>query len=162
MTDNYIQLGKSNLLVIGIKTDQGEDTGEKLIFDLEDVELPLKMQEVIERNKKNNELFKNKISLIQERKDNKGKKLLSKNEEDIIKATKEYIDKEVENFNLFLGENGVQKLLNGRKPGIESLFEVEDIIVNQIQPLLDSKMDDIMEKMKAKYSKKEKPEIEEL
>ncbi len=162
MTDNYIQINKGNLLEIKLKTEEGIDTGEKLVFDLEDVELPLRMQEVLERNKKNKECFKNQITLIQKRPDVKGKKLLTKNEEDTVKAVKDFVDKSVEAFNLFLGENGVQKLLYGRKPSVEGLLEVEDIVVNQIQPLLDKNMADIMEKLKNKYSKKDKEEIEVL
>lgn len=162
MTDNYIQLKKNDLLTIHIKTDEGIDTGETLVFDLEDVELPLIMQETLEKIKKSKEWFKNQILLIQKREDIKGKKLLSKNEEDAIKTTKEYIDRVVEAFNMFLGENGVQKLLNGRKPSVENLFEVEEIVVNQIQPMLDINMKNIMDKMKAKYGKKEKEEIEVL
>lgn len=162
MTDNYIQLGKGNIVEIGIKTADGKDTGEKLVFDLEDVELPLRYQQIIEQDKKNRERLTNRIAQIQSHKDIKRKKILSKNEEDIIKATKEFIDDEIENFNLFLGENGVQKLLNGRKLGVESLNEIEEIIVNQIQPLLDKNMQSIVEKMKEKYSKKEEKEIEVL
>ena len=162
MTDNFIQVSKGNLLTIKIKTDEGIDTGETLVFDLEDVELPLKMQEVLERNKKNKQWFKNQVALIQKREDVKGKKLLTKNQEDVIKATKEFIDRTVEAFNLFLGDNGVQKLLVGRTPSIENLFEVEDIVVNQIQPMLDVNMKAIMEKMKVKYGKKEKEDIEVL
>ena len=30
MTDNFIQLKKSNILRLGIKTDEGKDTGEYL------------------------------------------------------------------------------------------------------------------------------------
>ena len=162
MTDNYIQVGKGDLLTIGIRTEDGVDTGEKLVFDLEDVELPLKCQEIVEKNKKNKEWFTNQIKQIQSRQDIKGKKLLTKNEEDYVKAVKEFVDREVEVFNMFLGENGVQKLLNGRKPGVESLLEVEKIIVEQIQPMLDVKMDVIMEKMKTKYGKKDEAEIEEI
>ena len=36
MTDNFIKLNKSNILRLGIKTDEGVDTGEYLEFDLED------------------------------------------------------------------------------------------------------------------------------
>ena len=55
MTDNFIQLKKDNVLRLGIKDINGNDTGEFLEFDLEDIELPLKYQELIERDKKNKE-----------------------------------------------------------------------------------------------------------
>ena len=53
MTDNFIQLGKSDVLRLGIKTDEGVDTGEYLEFDLEDIELPLRYQELVEKDEKN-------------------------------------------------------------------------------------------------------------
>lgn len=154
MTDNFIQLKKDDVLRLGIKTADGKETGEFLEFDLEDIELPLKYQEVIEKDKKNKEYLRNQLFIIEKRKDVKGKKLLSKNEEDKIKALNDFFKKEVEIYNTFLGENGVQKLLNGRKIGWTSLQEIDEIIVNQISPLLDLRMDKITNKIKGKYGKK--------
>lgn len=154
MTDNFIQLKKDDVLRLGIKTADGKETGEFLEFDLEDIELPLKYQEVIEKDRKNKEYLRNQLFIIEKRKDVKGKKLLSKNEEDKIKALNDFFKKEVEIYNTFLGENGVQKLLNGRKIGWTSLQEIDEIIVNQISPLLDLRMDKITDKIKGKYGKK--------
>ena len=96
MTENFIQLKKSDVLRLGIKDENGKDTGEYLEFDLEDIELPLKYQELIEKDKKNKENLRNQILIIDKRQDIKGKKLLSKNEEDKIKALNEFFNKEVE------------------------------------------------------------------
>ena len=52
---------------------------------------------------------------------------------------------------MFLGENGVEKLLNGRKLGWTSLQEIDEIIAKQISPYLDLRMDKITEKIKSKY-----------
>lgn len=52
MTDNFIKLNKSDVLTLGIKTNDGKETGEFLEFDLEDIELPLKYQELLEKDKK--------------------------------------------------------------------------------------------------------------
>ena len=163
MTDNFIQLGKSNILRLGIKTDEGKDTGEFLEFDLEDIELPLKYQELLEKDKKNKENLKNQILIIDKRKDVKGKKLMSKNEEDKIKALNDFFNKEVEVYNMFLGERGVEKLLNGRKLGWTSLQEIDEIIDKQITPYLDVNMESITKKVKEKYSQaidKNKEKIE--
>ena len=46
MTDNVIKLNKDNRLRLNIITADGKDTGEVLEFDLEDIELPLKYQEL--------------------------------------------------------------------------------------------------------------------
>ena len=151
MIDNFIQLNKSSVLRLGIKTDKGEDTNEYLEFDLEDIELPLRYQELLEKDKKNKEYLRNQIIIIDKKKDVKGKKLLSKNEEDKIKAVNEFFKKEVEVYNMFLGENGVQKLLNGRKIGWTTLQEIDEIIEKQIAPHIDFSMDKITQKVKEKY-----------
>ena len=151
MTDNFIQLNKSNELRLKIKTDEGEYTGEELVFQLDDIELPLKYQELIEKDKKNKEALRNLFIIIDKRQDVKGKKLLSKNEEDKIKAINEFFKKEAEVYNMFLGERGVEKLLNGRKLGWTTLQEIDEIIEKQISPYFKISMDDITKKVKEKY-----------
>lgn len=162
MTDNVIKLNKDDILRLEIVTNKGEKTGEHLEFDLEDIELPLKYQELIEKDKKNKEHLRNQILIIEKRQDVKGKKLLSKNEEDTIKALNDFFKKEVEVYNMFLGENGVQKLLNGRKLGWTTLQEIDEIIEKQITPYLDVDMKKITDKVKQKYGQaiKKSEEIE--
>ena len=152
MTDNFIQLNNSDVLTLKIKDADGNYTGEQLVFDLEDIELPLKYQELLEKEKKNREQLRNQILIIDKRQDVKGKKLLSRNEEDKIKAINDFFKKEAELYNMFLGENGVEKLLNGRKLGWTSLQEIDEIIGKQITPYLNTTMDDITKKVKEKYS----------
>ena len=158
MTDNIIKLNKSNTLKLEIFTDEGTDTGEYLEFDLEDIELSLRYQEMIERDKKNRDWLQKEFVIINKRQDVRGKKLLSKNEEDKLKAIKKFCDEEVEIYNMFLGENGVQKLLNGRKLGWTSLQEIDEIITNQIIPYFDKTAQDIEKKIIEKY-KIEKEEV---
>ena len=150
MTDNVIKLNKDNILRLKIETSDGKDTGQMLEFDLEDIELPLKYQELIEKDKKNKEYLKNEMIIIDKREDVKGKKILSKNEEDKIKAINEFFRKEIDIYNMFLGKNGVQKLLNGRKIGWTTLQEIDEIIEKQIAPHLDISMSKITEKIKEK------------
>lgn len=156
--NNEIKLSKSNVLRLKITTDTGEDTGEYLEFDLEDIELSLRYQDMLERDKKNREWLQKEFVIINKRQDVKGKKLLSKNEEDKLKAIKKFCDEEVEVYNMFLGENGVQKLLNGRKLGWTSLQEIDEIITNQIVPYFDKTAQDIEKKIIEKY-KIEKEEV---
>lgn len=151
MTDNFIKLNKNEILRLGIKTDEGVDTGEYLEFDLEDIELPLRYQELLEKDKKNKEQLKNQMMIIDKRQDVKGKKLMSKNEEDKIRALNDFFKKEEEVYDMFLGENGVKKLLNGRKLGWTSLQEIDEIIGKQISPYIDIRMDKITDKVKQKY-----------
>lgn len=159
MKENFIQLNKDNILRLGIKTADGEDTGEVLEFDLEDIELPLRYQELMEQEKKNEQNLKNQFVMINKRQDVKGKKLMSKNEEDKMKAINDFYKKEAEVLDGFLGENGVNKLLNGRKLGWTSLQEIIEIINNQIAPYLKVNMDSITEKIKEKYNSKEDDEV---
>lgn len=163
MTDNnVIRLNKSNTLHLDIVTADGKDTGEYLEFDLEDIELPLRYQELLEKDKKNRENLRNQMVIIDKREDVKGKKLLTKNEEDKIKAINEFFKKQIDVYNMFLGENGVQKLLNGRKFGWTTLQEIDEIIEKQIAPNFDMSMKSIANKIKDKYTRptKDNNEIE--
>lgn len=152
MTDNnIIKLNKRDTLKLAIQTAEGEDTGEYLEFNLTDIELPLIYQELLEKDKKNKEYLKNSLMIIEKRQDVKGKKLLSKNEEDSIRAINAFFKKEAEIYNMFLGERGVEKLLNGRKMSWDTLDEIDEIIEKQIVPHLDIKMENIQNKIKEKY-----------
>lgn len=152
MTDNFIQLNKNDVLRLNIRTHEGKETGEFLEFNLEDIELPLRYQELLEKDKKNKENLRNQFLIIDKRQDVKGKKLFSRNEEDKIKALNEFFKKEAEIYNMFLGERGVEKLLNGRKLGWTTLDEIDKIIKEQIEPHLNLTMDSITNKIKEKYS----------
>lgn len=150
--ENFIKLNNGDTLKLNIKTADGVDTGEYLEFFLEDIELPLKYQELLEKDKKNKENLRNQFLIIDRRQDVKGKKLFSRNEEDKIKALNEFFKKEAEIYNMFLGERGVEKLLNGRKLGWTTLDEIDKIIKEQIEPHLNLTMDSITNKIKEKYS----------
>lgn len=162
MIDNFIKLNKDDVLRLGIKTNDGKDTGEYLEFNLEDIELPLRYQELLEKDKKNKEYLRNQMLIIDKREDVKGKKLLSKNEEDKIKALNNFFIKEIEVYNMFLGARGVEKLLNGRKFTWTTLEEIDEIIEKQIAPYLDVNMQKITDKVKEKYAQavKKNEEIE--
>lgn len=151
MTDNVIKLNKSDVLTLKIETEDGKDTGEYLEFNLEDIELPLRYQELLEKDKKNKENLKNQMLIIDKRQDVKGKKLLTKNEEDKIRALNDFFIKEIEVYNMFLGPRGVEKLLNGRKFTWTTLQEIDEIIEKQIAPHLDISMKNITKKVKEKY-----------
>lgn len=150
--ENFIRLNNDNILRLKIETSEGKETGEIISIDLEDIELPLKYQDLLEQNKKNKKWIRDEFIIIDKRQDVKGKKLMSKNEEDKIKALNTFFNKEVEIYNLFLGENGVQKLLNGRKLGWTSLKEIDKIIEKQILPYLDMNMTNITKKIQQTYS----------
>ncbi len=149
---NAIQLKNDNILRLEINNDKGEKTGEYLEFDLEDIELPLIYQDIIEKLKISRKKLKNQFIIIDKKQDSKGKKLLSANEEAKIKALNSFYKEQVNIYNMFLGKNGVQKLLNGRKLRWSTLEEIDEIIEKQIAPKLDITIDKISKKIKEKYS----------
>lgn len=152
MEEKYIQLSENNLLKLGIKDKDGKPTGEYLEFDLEDIELPLKYQELINIIKKNNIDYRNKLVIIDKKQDYKPKgQYISNNDMERIKATQDYYKKQVDAYNVFLGDGGVQKLLNGRKIGWTTLQEVDEIIEKQIAKYFDNTMANITKKVKEKY-----------
>lgn len=149
--ENFIQLKKDNILRIGIKTADGKETGEHLEFDMEDVELPLRLNECEAQHRKNINDLKMKVLLIDKKEDKKGKKILSWKEEEKIKLFKEFYEKEMESLDLFLGEGGTAKLLNGRKPYYSMYEDISDML-KPILPLLKKSTDDIISKVKEKYA----------
>ena len=161
MMDNYIQLNKDDRLKLEIVTDKGEKTGEYLIFDLEDIELPLKYQQLLEDEKKNKQWLRNQQIIIEKRQDVKGKKLMSKNEEDLMRVLNDFYKKEEEIYDMFLGKGGVKKLLNGRPMGWTRFKEINDLIDKYIMPKLDVKKNDIRDKIKSIYGTNVEVDAEE-
>lgn len=161
MTDNIIQLKKDDsLLRLKIRDENGEDTGEELVFNLEDIELPLRYQQIVEEDKKNRANLRNQFIIIDKKEDHKGKKLLSSNEEAKIKAMQDFYKREVEIYDMFLGKDGVKKLLNGRQLSWSTLEQIDEIIETSILPLLEINANKIKEKIMSKYSDKKDDVIE--
>ena len=154
-----IGLKHENILKLEIVDEKGNSTGKFLEFDLEDIELPFKYQEIIERLKKSRNNLKNQFTIIEKKQDHKGKKLMSSNEEEKLKALNNFYKEQVEIYNVFLGENGVQKLLNGRSLRWTTLSEIDELIEKQIAPQLDLTMADITKKIKSKYSNKKEDNV---
>ena len=154
--EKYIQLADDeNILTLKIKDSNGEETGESLVFNLQDIELLTKYQDLIEKDKKNRLYLKNQFNIIEKRQDHSGKKLLTANEEAKVKAMQEFYKKETEIYNIFLGERGVEKLLNGRELSWNSLEMIDRIIEEQIVPQLKENATDIKADIMKKYSNKE-------
>ena len=155
--NNIIQLKESkDILRLKIKDEKGNDTGNFLEFNLGDLDYLLILQDMAEADKKNREYLKNQYTIIDKKQDHKGKKLFSSNEEAKIKATNEFYKKEAEIYDMFLGKDGVKKLLNGRKLTSARLDEIDEIIEKAILPKLQIKAEDIKKDIMAKYSNKAK------
>lgn len=160
-SDKFIQLkDDEDILRLKIRDSKGNETGEYLEFNLEDIELPLRYQTIIEEDKKARLNLKNQFTIIEKKQDHKGKKLFSANEEAKIRAMRDFYRKEEEIYNMFLGENGVKKLLNGKDLSWTSLDEIDSIITEQIMPLIKVNADTIKQKITKKYSNKGNDVIE--
>lgn len=157
MTD-VIQLKKDNILRIGIKDSNGVDTGEHLAFDLEDIELPLRLNQCEAQHRKNLEFVKNQFIIIDKKEDKKGKFLLSWKEEEKIKVLQDFYKKEMEALDLFLGKDGTKKLLNGRNP-YYSMYEDINEILEPVLPKLKLRADNIIDKVKEKYNNKKETDV---
>lgn len=156
---DFIQLKKDNILRIGIKDAEGKPTGEHLEFDLEDIELALKLNECEAKHRKNIEYVRNQFMIIDKKEDKKGKFLLSWKEEEKLKVLQDYYKREEEALDLFLGEGGTKKLLNGRKP-YYSMYEDINEMLEPILPKLQVRGDDILNKIKNKYKDDKKDVLE--
>lgn len=157
--EDFIKLKKRNTLKIGIKDEEGKPTGEHLEFDIDNIDYLLQLNKADILHNKNIEYLKGHLVIINKKQDKKGKYILSSNEEEKIKLMQEFYKREMEALDLFLGEGACKKLLNGNKPYIEMFDDFKEML-EPIMPLLHSKTDDIIERVKKKYSKKE--EIETL
>jgi hypothetical protein len=157
MTD-VIQLKKDNILRIGIKDANGVETGEHLEFDLEDIELPLRLNQCEAQHRKNLEFMKMQYVIIEKKEDKKGKYLLSWKEEEKIKVLQEFYKREAEALDLFLGKDGTKKLLNGRNP-YYSMYDDINELLEPIMPKLRLRADDIADKIKEKYKSKKETDV---
>ena len=152
-----IQLKQDNLFKIGIKNAEGEDTGEIITIDLEDIKLPLRCQESEKMIKDNNKWLQAQRIMIEKRPDKKGKKLLSANEEALLKLVNEYYEKQTKAYELVLGEGAIKKILCGREMYITFFTDLEEQM-KKLRPKLNQNAVDLKEKIKSiteKYGKKD-------
>ena len=157
-----IQLKQDNLFKIGIKNAEGEDTGEIITIDLEDIKLPLRCQESEKMIKDNNRWLQAQRIMIEKRPDKKGKKLLSANEEALLKLVNEYYEKQTKAYELVLGEGAIKKILCGREMYITFFSDLEEQM-KKLKPKLNQNAVDIKEKIKSiteKYGKKDSDVME--
>lgn len=154
MTENSIQFKRENVLKITLYNEKGEDSGEYLEFDLEDIELPLKYQQAIEDHKKNYNSLKNQLLIISKKEDHTGKKLLSSNQEAEFKALSDFYQKEMKTMDLFIGEGKTRVILEKvmrRRPYITMFNDIIESL-EQVSHLFNNGYKSIEEKIKEKYS----------
>lgn len=154
----YINLKKrQDILRLGFKDEYGnavkDNKGNDVFieFDLGDIDLPLKYNKCINQMEQAKKNLKAQFIIIDKKQDHKGKQLLSSNEAEKVKAMKQfYKDMEVA-MDLFLGQGGTQKFLNGSNP----YWEMWDDIDNMLKPYHDKMkltVTDMTNRIKEKYN----------
>lgn len=157
--DNYIKVNKRDVFKLGILDEDGkpkvDEKGKEIYleFDLADIELPLKLNkcELMIRNAQNK--LRDRIFIINKKEDKKGKMLLSSNEEERIKALKEYYDSMEKAMDLFIGEGGTKKVFGNRR--YWEMYEDLSEMLKPFLPKLKLSISDMTDRIKNKYNVKE-------
>lgn len=131
----YISLNKrKDILQLGFKDKDGNIVKDKngnevfIEFDLADIELPLRYNRCLNQIEQARKNLKAQFIIIDKKQDHKGKQLLSSNEVEKVKAMKQfYKDMEVA-MDLFLGQGGTQKFLNGSNPYWEMFDDINELL----------------------------------
>ena len=157
--ENYIKVEKKDIFRLGIADENGnpklDENGKEvyLEFDLADIELPLKLNkcELMIRNAQSK--LKDRIVIINKKEDKKGKMLLSSNEEERIRALKEYYDSMEKAIDLFIGEGGTKKVFGNRR--YWEMYEDLSEMLKPFLPKLKLSINDMTDRIKNKYNVKE-------
>lgn len=158
--ESFIQLKKDNVFRIGIKDSKGNDTGKYISFDLEDITLPLRLNDCEELHKKNIINLRDKFIIIDKKEDKKGKKILSWKEEEKLKALEDYYRNEMKALDLFIGDGKTQMILDlkGRNPYYSMYDDISEML-NPILPKLKINADSIKKQIMTKYGKNNDSEV---
>lgn len=153
----YINLKeRKDILQLGFKNNddsvvKDKDGNEVFIeFDLGDIELPLKYNKCINQIEQARKNLKAQFIIIDKKQDHKGKQLLSSNELEKVKATKQfYKDVEIA-MDLFLGQGGTKKFLNERNPYWEMWDDIDEML-KPYYPKMKLTVNDLTDRIKEKY-----------
>lgn len=158
---DYIKIKENkDIFRLGIIDEKGnivkDEKGEEvcLEFDLADIELPIRYNRCINEVNNAKRNLKNQFKIIDKKQDHRGKQMLSANEEAKARALQQFY-KDMENaMDLFLGQGGTKKYLNGRKP-YWTMFED---LSEAIEPYMDKMqltVKDMENRIKNKYKVEE-------
>lgn len=157
---NTITIDKDDTLEFEITDKDGNPTGDYLEFNMNDISLPLRYRDLVFKDKENRSNFKKDLIIINKRQDVKNDgDPLSKNELEAIKLNEEYLKKEIDIYNIFLGENGVQKLLCGKPVGWDTLDRIDKLIEEKIYPELNKNAKSLEDMIKGKYKENKEEEL---
>lgn len=156
----YLQLKPNNIVKAIVKDVEGNETECEIAFDLEDIEMPLKISKCEYEHNKNEQWLRNQFIII-EKKQDKQDGYLTYRERLKLEAYKEFYEKEIKALDLILGEGKTNEILKAmkRKP-YYSMFDDINEMLEPILPKLKQTTDDITNKIKAKYTQKEEDTLE--
>lgn len=154
---DYIKLKeKKDIFKLGIIDENGkivkDNYGKEVCieFDLADINLPIKYNKCVNLIENARRKLKNQLIIIDKKQDHKKKNRLSANEEAKANALKDFYKEMEYAMDLFLGQGGTKKFLNGRNP----YWEMFDDLSEAIEPFLPKMhltLHDITERIKNKY-----------
>lgn len=154
---DYINLKqRKDILKLGFKDEEGniilDNNGNEvyLEFDCGDIELPLRYNRCVNLIDKAKQNLKNQFVIIDKKQDHKGKQFLSSNEEAKVKAVKQFYKEMEDAMDLFLGESGTRKFLNGKNPYFEMWDDIDEIL-KPYYPKLKLTINDMTNRIKEKY-----------
>ena len=137
-----------------IYTIEVNDKGETIEFDLVDIELPFKCERAFTEVHRIADALKAKIVIINKKEDRQLKgRAMTANEEALLLAYKEAFTEMRVAMDAFLGDGACQKIFGDR-----NYIEMYDELANALKPHLEKMKltnDNIMERIKAKYSKQD-------
>jgi len=154
----YIQLDRGSVQRFGIRDADGKETGEYIEIDPEDMYFQFRSKDCGIKHKNNVEELKIKVDEIQKTCKDEGE---FPTEKDIAlkEAFDDFLKKEEQAIDEFIGEGTTRKLLNGRKPYLFMFNDIFDML-SQIAPTLRDTSRNLIENIRAKYKKqKEKDDV---
>lgn len=131
----YIKLKqRQDVLKLGFQDEEGNIVKDKfgnevfIEFDMGDIELPLRYNRCVNEIEQARRNLKAQFIIIDKRQDHKGKQLLSSNEEAKAKAMKKFYAEMEVAMDLFLGQGGTRKFLNGKNPYWEMWDDINEML----------------------------------
>jgi len=160
MEEKLVLKNKTNLLTIKIYRENGEYTGNDLVFNLKDIELIGRYDEMHNLLTKNTEWYNNQKIIINKQQDFQPKNsIMTNNQKRLYEITKEYLKKQTNAFEMFLGKGAIDKVLDGGSFDMDSIMIIRDYIEEQILPHLNVTKDNITKELKDKYNVEAKEEV---
>lgn len=158
----YINLKqRKDILKLGFRDEEGniilDNNGNEVFleFDCGDIELPLKYNRCINLIEQARNKLKNQFVIIDKKQEHKGKQLLSFKEEEKVKAVKQFYKDMEYAMDLFLGQGGTRKFLNGKNPYWEMWDDIDETLkphYDKLKLTVTNMTDRIKEKYKVSES----------